>query len=65
MTRKPFRTTLSDQERTALEYIAELEGLAMSAVLRRLLLEEAERRGVWPPIEQETAIGGGENDGKE
>jgi len=40
---------LSPREKSALEDLAEIEGgLSQSAVLRRLIRAEAQRRGVWP-----------------
>jgi hypothetical protein len=50
-----FGLVLSEQERTGLRYLAELEGLAEADVLRRMLrlaingLPEEERRAIgWP-----------------
>ena len=40
---------LSPREKSALEDLAEIEGgLSQSALLRRLIRAEAQRRGVWP-----------------
>jgi len=40
---------LSRREKSALRYLAEMEGgLSQSALLRRLIRAEAQRRGLWP-----------------
>jgi len=40
---------LSPREKSALRYLAEMEGgLSQSALLRRLIRAEAQRRGLWP-----------------
>ena len=37
----------------ALKNLARLEGEPMSVVLRGLIRNEAQKRGVWPPLSQE------------
>lgn len=40
---------LSPREKSALRYLAEMEGgLSQGALLRRLIRAEAQRRGLWP-----------------
>jgi hypothetical protein len=45
---KDFRVTMTKTEKTALERLAEVEGLSQAAVVRRLLRVEARERGIWP-----------------
>lgn len=42
---------LNVKERAAVERLAQQERLPASTLARRLLLQEADRRGVWPGVE--------------
>ena len=47
---------LSKRERQALQQIAQDEALSAAAVLRRLIIREAKRQGVWPRVRGEGAV---------
>jgi hypothetical protein len=48
MRRQRFPVMLSAEERRALLALAREDGLSGSAVVRRLICQEARRRGLWP-----------------
>lgn len=48
-----FPVVLSKRERQALQQIAQDEALSAAAVLRRFIIHEARRRGLWPAIKAE------------
>jgi len=48
MRRQRFPVMLSAQERRALQALAGQEGLSSSALVRRLIHHEAQRRSLWP-----------------
>ncbi len=43
-----FPVVLSKRERQALQQIAQDEALSAAAVMRRFIIHEARRRGLWP-----------------
>lgn len=43
-----FPVVLSTRERQALQQIAQAEALSAAAVMRRLTIREARKRGLWP-----------------
>jgi len=47
---------LSDQERTALERLAKVEGRHLSETMRELVRAEAKRRGLWPDAEHDMGV---------
>ena len=48
-----FPVVLSKRERQALQQIAQDEALSAAALLRRLIIREAKRRGVWLGVRSE------------
>jgi len=52
---------LSDREKQALVELAECQVLSRASVLRRLLIQEARRAGIWPesPVQQQWHEGAG------
>jgi hypothetical protein len=48
MKREHLGIVMLASHKTALEKLARANGEAMAVVLRRLIREEAERRGLWP-----------------
>jgi hypothetical protein len=50
-----FPVVLSKRERQALQKIAQDEALSAAAVLRRFIIHEARRRGLWPGCEDDGA----------
>ena len=51
-----FPVVLSKRERQALQQIAQDEALSAAAVLRRFIIHEARRRGLWPAIKAEGGL---------
>jgi hypothetical protein len=51
-----FPVVLSKRERQALQQLAQAEALSAAAVLRRLLIREAKRRGLWPGVRGEPVL---------
>jgi hypothetical protein len=49
-----FPVVLSQRERQALQQIAQDEALSAAAVMRRFIIHEARRRGLWPAIKAES-----------
>ena len=47
---------LSTRERQALQQLAQAETLSAAAVLRRLIIREAKRRGLWPGVKGEGVL---------
>ncbi len=47
-----FPVVLSKRERWALHQIARDEALSAASVVRRLIIREARKRGLWPHAEQ-------------
>ena len=47
---------LSKRERQALQQIAQDEALSAAAVLRRFIIHEARRRGLWPATKAEGVL---------
>ncbi len=50
--RQRFPVMLSPKERQALQTLAGEEGLSSSAIVRRLIHQEARKRGLWAPPRQ-------------
>jgi len=50
--RQRFPVMLSPKERQALQALAGEEGLSGSAIVRRLIHQEARKRGLWSPTRQ-------------
>jgi len=48
-----FPVVLSKRERQALQQIAQDEALSAATVMRRFIIHEARRRGLWPGIKAE------------
>jgi hypothetical protein len=55
-----FPVVLSRCERQALQQIAHDEALSAAAVLRRLIIREAKRRGLWPGIKHRVMLSSSE-----
>ena len=51
-----FPVVLSKHERQALQQMAQDEALSAAAVMRRLIIHEARRRGLWPAIRAEGVL---------
>jgi hypothetical protein len=51
-----FPVVLSKRERQALQQLAQVEALSAAAVLRRLIIREAKRRGLWPGVRSEAVL---------
>jgi hypothetical protein len=51
-----FPVVLSKRERQALQQLAQAEALSAAAVLRRLIIREAKRRGLWPGVGGEAVL---------
>ena len=51
-----FSVVLSRRERQALQQIAQDEALSAAAVMRRFIIHEARRRGLWPAIKAEGVL---------
>ena len=51
-----FPVVLSKRERQALQQLAQAEALSAAAVLRRLIIREAKRRGLWPRVRGEAVL---------
>jgi hypothetical protein len=51
-----FPVVLSQRERQALQQIAQDEALSAAAVMRRFIIHEARRRGLWPAIKDESRL---------
>jgi hypothetical protein len=51
-----FPVVLSKRERQALRQLAQAEALSGAAVLRRLIIREAKRQGLWPGVRGETVL---------
>ena len=51
-----FPVVLSKRERQALQQLAQAEALSAAAVLRRLIIREAKRRGLWPGVRGEAVL---------
>ena len=51
-----FPVVLSKRERQALQQLAQAEALSGAAVLRRLIIREAKRRGLWPRVRGEAVL---------
>ena len=51
-----FPVVLSKRERQALQQLAQAEALSAAAVLRRLIIREAKRRGLWPGARGESVL---------
>ena len=51
-----FPVVLSKRERQALQQLAQAEALSAAAVLRRLIIREAKRRGLWPGVKREDLL---------
>ena len=51
-----FPVVLSKRERQALQRLAQAEALSAAAVLRRLIIREAKRQDLWPPVRGEAAL---------
>ena len=51
-----FPVVLSKRERQALQQLAQAEALSGAAVLRRLIIREAKRRGLWPGVRGEAVL---------
>jgi hypothetical protein len=51
-----FPVVLSQRERQALQQIAQDEALSAAAVLRRFIIHEARRRGLWPASKAEGGL---------
>jgi hypothetical protein len=58
-----FPVVLSKRERQALQQIAQDEALSAAAVMRRLIIHEARRRGLWPAIKAEGVLSSPEYSG--
>jgi len=50
MRRQRFPVVLSAKERRALRALASEDGLSGAAVIRRLIRQEAQQRGVWSSV---------------
>ena len=57
-----FPVVLSQRERQALQQIAQDEALSAAAVLRRFIIHEARRRGLWPAVKAEGVLSAESND---
>ncbi len=51
-----FPVVLSQRERQVLQQIAQDEALSAAAVMRRFIIHEARRRGLWPGIKAEGVL---------
>jgi hypothetical protein len=51
-----FPVVLSKREWQALHQLAQAEALSAAAVLRRLIIREAKRRGLWPGVRGEAVL---------
>lgn len=51
-----FPVVLSKRERQALQQIAQDEALSAAAVMRRFIIHEARRRGLWPAVKTEDVL---------
>ena len=51
-----FPVVLSKRERQALQQIAQDEALSAAAVMRRFIIHEARRRGLWPAVKAEGVL---------
>ena len=51
-----FPVVLSKRERQALQQLAQAEALSAATVLRRLIIREAKRRGLWPGVRGEDVL---------
>ena len=51
-----FPVVLSKRERQALQQIAQDEALSAAAVMRRFIIHEARRRGLWPAVKAEDVL---------
>ncbi len=64
-----FPVVLSKHERQALQQIAQDEALSAAAVMRRFIIHEARRRGLWPDIKGDGVLplpeSGDTNQGRE
>ena len=57
-----FPVVLSKRERQALQQIAQDEALSAAAVMRRFIIHEARRRGLWPAVKAEGVLLAESND---
>jgi hypothetical protein len=57
MERKDYtlRVRLTEMERAAAERLAKNEDLTLSTLVRRDLLQQARRQGIWPPLRSQVA----------
>ena len=46
---------LTEVERATAERLATIEKLPLSTLVRRSLLQQAERQGIWPPLHSQLA----------
>jgi hypothetical protein len=52
-----FGLILSEHEKEALARLAEADGgLSAAALVRRLVRQEAKRRGLWPPVAERSEL---------
>ena len=51
-----FPVVLSKRERQALQQLAQAAALSTAAVLRRLIIREAKRQGLWPTVTGQAAL---------
>lgn len=47
-----FRLVMTQAEKSALEALAEHDDGSQAAIIRRLVRSEAERRGLWPSVQE-------------
>lgn len=53
-----FPIAMSRRDKAALERLSNAMGEAKAVIVRRLIRQEAQRRGLWPPPNQPQAQGG-------